>query len=318
MKGSDDWLAPHPPTIMTEDCLRLDIHTPVPESIGNEETWPVLVWLHGGEYKVDSASALTAPAVFPFVVKHRIVVVAVDFREGIFGYLGSRSLWRNTTGDWGTLDQKLALNWVSKHIKHFGGDPTRITLGGWSSGAAAVSIHLTMQDQSIIQHAIMMSGGFASWAAFDLGTAEESYQEVLQMSGCQWSVDCQEPGPPCACLLNLTAAELLDIEKLNRGISWAPIVDGTTVPMPPKKALLSQDAMQLPIVIGSAVEDSLTHMRRQATNDEFLGFLQTQVPTEYLMQAYHMYMEDVNSSTVSDPFHAGFSPAYWAARRVMA
>lgn len=42
-------------------------------------------------------------------------------------------------GNWAVSDWIEALNWVQRWIVYFGGDPTRVTIGGQSSGAEAVS-----------------------------------------------------------------------------------------------------------------------------------------------------------------------------------
>lgn len=39
-------------------------------------------------------------------------------------------------------DQVLALKWVQKEIRNFGGDARRVTIYGESAGAAAVHYHL--------------------------------------------------------------------------------------------------------------------------------------------------------------------------------
>ncbi|KAK4311751.1 hypothetical protein Pmani_016765 [Petrolisthes manimaculis] len=39
----------------------------------------------------------------------------------------------------GLMDQLAALSWVNENAKHFGGDPSRVTLFGHASGAACIN-----------------------------------------------------------------------------------------------------------------------------------------------------------------------------------
>lgn len=44
-------------------------------------------------------------------------------------------------GNNGFKDQVLALKWIQKNIKEFGGNPNSVTITGFSSGAESVEFH---------------------------------------------------------------------------------------------------------------------------------------------------------------------------------
>lgn len=66
------------------------------------------------------------------------ITVEIQYRLGAFGYLASRDVKDHGQLNAGLLDQRFALQWVQEHIAKFGGDPTRVTVGGESSGAGSV------------------------------------------------------------------------------------------------------------------------------------------------------------------------------------
>ena len=113
-------------TAMSEDCLFLNVFAP-PDA-GSPTKLPVLVWIHGGAF-VNGAGSV------PWYDGSRLaarghVVVTINYRLGALGFLGG--------GNWGTLDQICALEWVREHISDFGGDPSNVTIFGESAGGSAV------------------------------------------------------------------------------------------------------------------------------------------------------------------------------------
>lgn len=68
------------------------------------------------------------------------ITVEIQYRLGAFGFLSSAEVHEHGTPNAGLLDQRFALEWVQQHIRKFGGDPNRVTIGGESAGGGAVML----------------------------------------------------------------------------------------------------------------------------------------------------------------------------------
>lgn len=129
-----------------EDCLNLNVYTPkIDFSVINNKNnlLPVMVWIYGGAFK----NGYTNMTYYgpDFLIENHVVVVAMNYRLGVLGFL-SLNL-PNATGNAGLKDQLLALKWVQRNIKAFGGDPNSVTIFGQSAGAISVDFHI-LSDQS--------------------------------------------------------------------------------------------------------------------------------------------------------------------------
>jgi len=109
----------------SEDCLKLNIILPKNISL----SMPVVIWIHGGGFTGGSAGSSYYSN---FAVYNKVIVVAIQYRLGIFGFMSLNSI--DAPGNMGLLDQSMAIKWVYDNIKYFGGDNTRITIGGQSAG----------------------------------------------------------------------------------------------------------------------------------------------------------------------------------------
>ena len=118
-----------------EDCLYLSIHSPRHE---RGARLPVLVWIHGGSNRSGSGYGVVDSPLY----RQGIVVVGVEYRLGIFGFLSSSALSaqspHRSSGNYALLDQIAALRWVRDNIASFGGDPRNVTVAGQSAGAVDV------------------------------------------------------------------------------------------------------------------------------------------------------------------------------------
>jgi cholinesterase len=83
-----------------------------------------------------------------------------SYRLGILGFPGGPIGPQNL----GLLDQRLAVEWVRDNIANFGGDPSRITLFGQSSGGAGVDFYSYAWDSDPIAAGFIAESGTAfSW-----------------------------------------------------------------------------------------------------------------------------------------------------------
>ena len=63
---------------------------------------------------------------------YEVVVVTINYRLGALGFLSTGD--ENSPGNYGILDQMMALRWVYDNIEYFNGDRNLITLFGPGSG----------------------------------------------------------------------------------------------------------------------------------------------------------------------------------------
>lgn len=77
-------------------------------------------FIHGGALKAGSGNADVSPE---FLLDHGVVLVAINYRLGPFGFLSSAEA--GLTGNQGFRDQRQALIWVRDNIEFFGGDPDK-------------------------------------------------------------------------------------------------------------------------------------------------------------------------------------------------
>ena len=144
----------------SEDCLYLNIHSP--RNLAEDESLPVMVWIHGGGNTTGAGSAYDFSRL---ASKQKVIVITINYRLGPFGWFYHPSLIETTdskedkSGNFGLLDQILALKWVKKNIKEFGGNPDNVTIFGESAGGHNVFSLISSDLASGLFHrAISQSG----------------------------------------------------------------------------------------------------------------------------------------------------------------
>lgn len=230
----------------SEDCLYLNVSRSH-EAVKSGKKLPVFVWFHGGALWVGQGSDY-APT--KLARDGKAIVVTVNYRLGVFGFLANQALDRegHTFGNYGLMDQQAALRWVQKNISAFGGDPENVTIGGESSGGNSVMAHIASPDsKGLFQHAVAMSGSgiVARYPAFGaprpLPVAEAVGAEFAKAVNCK--------PEDTACLRGLSTKRILDAQRpylLNEFI-----IDGKTLPIHPLDAYRSGRINKVTLVTGT-------------------------------------------------------------------
>ena len=134
------------PSIAGPEVLNVNVTTPDPtRGVG----LPVLVWIHGGGFNSGSpASPWYGGQSF---ARDGVVTVTISYRVGFEGF----GWMADAVNNRGVLDWLAALEWVQRNVEAFGGDPSRVTIGGQSAGGAAVMRLLTMRSAQHLFHSVL-------------------------------------------------------------------------------------------------------------------------------------------------------------------
>jgi para-nitrobenzyl esterase len=157
------WLPQLPTPIGSEDCLYLNIFAPQWDRYFGS-TLPVFVWIHGGANIFGMANVYNAAYL---AANEGMIVVVIQYRLGPFGWLyfpalNPKGTLADQSGNYGTLDQIKAVQWVKNNIRFFGGNPNNITVGGQSAGGFNTLNLLTSpltRNSNLFQKALVMSAG---------------------------------------------------------------------------------------------------------------------------------------------------------------
>ena len=218
---------------VSEDCLYLNIWVP---ARAKQNSLPVMVWFHGGGFREGSASIATY--IGDNLAAKGAVVVGINYRLGVFGFLAHPELSAESahkaSGNYGTLDQIAALQWIHKNIAAFGGDPARVTLFGQSAGAGSVNILSVSPLASGLFHRAIAESGSYDTGDPTFSSGPMSYKKLEQA---------EQDGLAYAKLSGFTSVKdlrSLDAERLlrlpmpksaPREPFFRPTLDGWVLPM---------------------------------------------------------------------------------------
>jgi para-nitrobenzyl esterase len=241
-----------------EDCLVLNVWTPAVDG----KKRPVMFWLHGGGFAGGSDGFLAYDGT-ELARKHDVVVVGINHRLNVFGFLYLADLggpqFANASNS-GMLDCVAALEWTRDNIASFGGDPGNVTIFGQSGGGRKVSTLLGMPAAKGLFHkAIVQSGSQLNGQK--RGDATKAAEQLLGR-------------------LNLKSNQLEELQRVpvrkvlaamqgnggrgpTGGLNFAPVTDGRTLPADMFVPVASAISADVPLLVGCTETESTWNTQQQ-------------------------------------------------------
>jgi para-nitrobenzyl esterase len=249
----------------SEDCLFLNVYAPASASANSK--LPVMFWIHGGGYSGGASSEPRHNG--DFLPLKGVVLVTINYRLGVFGFLATADLAKEAngaTGNYGLQDQVAALRWVKENIKNFGGDPGNVTIFGESAGSFAVSTLMAAPSaRGLFQKAIGESG-----AAFG-DTLPADALNLREKADGAW-VDSLGV-KSLAELRALPADKILAATKSKGMTGFWPVIDGKFLTEPVPETFAAGKQAHVPLLAGWNKDEGSFFAIRPVTAEQFKGMI---------------------------------------------
>lgn len=234
--GKDNGVGPLP---VSEDCLTLNVFAPA-----NARKVPVMVWIHGGGFVNGSGTAALYDGTA--LAKQDVVVVAINYRLGRFGFFAHPALTASARGEpvgnYALMDMIAALQWVRDNIAKFGGDPAQVTIFGESAGGVAVNdLMVSPAARGLFVRAISQSG---------LGREQVLPLAEAEKAGAEFAVKAGLKDATAADLRKLSAEQIVAAGDINLFGGGASMLDGKILTVGPLQGFRAGQQAKVPYVVG--------------------------------------------------------------------
>jgi len=271
----------------SEDCLYMNIWTPV-AAPGTRAAFPVYVWIHGGGFT--GGHAFESMYEGAELVKEGVICISVAYRLGVFGFLNLEPLlgaeYAGSANN-ALRDLIAALEWIQENIASFGGDPSRVTIGGESAGAKLTDILMGVPSaQKLFHQAISESGGAERvWARAQSESVAHGFAE-------EWhSVTGKDPST----VLDAPADMLIRAQKQFIA-AWPqhfPLrcqIDGKLISLRPVESIAAGSSRGKRLIVGTNRDESALFIGPHPQKDPVAGDLGNLQANEF-SAVYQKYRE---------------------------
>ena len=306
-----------------EDCLFLNVWAP---DWPAKTRKPVMMWIHGGGNSGGSALGLGGiepPFDGESLSKHGVVVVTVQYRLGVFGFLAHPELTaestNHTSGNYAVLDQIAALKWIKENISKFGGDPANVTIFGQSAGGHdAGQLLVSPLSAGLFTRAIEQSGTVVGSGRLTPTLADAEKAGVALAS--------QKGAPATGALAYLRKLPVEALLKDSREFSPGPNADGYVIKDVSAKTFAAGQEKKVPLLMGSNARERSLNGGPEALNRavaEFYGSLAPRAMEFYSKPSTYAPYGDSGAQFATDlmnrcptitieDFHAAAGNVVWA------
>jgi para-nitrobenzyl esterase len=239
----------------SEDCLFLNVYAPADAT--DKSKLAVMFWIHGGGFSGGGSNEPRHNG--DFLPLKGVVLVTINYRLGVFGFLATSDLAKEANGaagNYGLMDMISALQWVKSNIKGFGGDPGNVTIFGESAGSFAVStLMASPMAKGLFHKAIGESGGAIGRGALNYDSLAER-----ETKDAEWVAS--TGATSLAQLRAMPTQAILDAVKNKQGTSFPPDVDGKVLVEPVDDTYAAAKQAHVPLLAGwNADEGNFFAMR---------------------------------------------------------
>ncbi|WP_446742129.1 carboxylesterase/lipase family protein [Silvibacterium acidisoli] len=285
-----------------EDCLFVNVMVP---EWPVKKPLPVMVWIHGGGNAGGTASSELYRD--GKLVNHGVILVTLNYRLGVFGFLAHPELTaespRHSSGDYGLMDQLLALEWVHRNITAFGGDPANVTLFGQSAGAWDANMLMTAPAKGLFQKVILESGNAVTVPVATLAEEEQAGEKFAAM------MNAPSGAGALSYLRGLSTDEILQAlskpDSAHETLGGLDI-DGGIIFEQPVKVFHSGRQYPLPMIIGNNAQELSFAGDAESQRTQL-----SKMAEPYASQALKIYGYAGNGSGTNDPLY-GSADVQWA------
>lgn len=248
----------------SEDCLYLNVYTPASAKQGSK--LPVMVWIHGGGFLAGAASEprYTNPA----LVAKGVIVVTLNYRLNVFGFLASEDLAKEQgghAGNYGLMDLVAALRWVKTNVAAFGGDANNVTIFGESAGSFAVSALTVAPSARGLFHKVIGESGAFFGSAIPMTAAGERAKRDEAFVAALGANNLEE-------LRAMPAGKILEATQKQRGIAFSAVVDGVFLPESLPDAYAAGRQTHVPSIIGWNRDERAGTLSKDMTAEKWKAY----------------------------------------------